>query len=212
MNATELGLPSEAHVFEGRYIEIMPQLIQAGLTPWNIADVMDHRNNSVGTSHQEQVWNTYVNSDVGIARNKEKIYVEPHSARLRAVNTQTHLRNGGLALATTDLPATVKTYNRKDLILDRLLQEKEARAHPLWLDFANGDQQRLDRLVENTFRLGKDKYNCDTLMGIYVPKEDKPTLRAVMLHTLGYESQANGESHLDDYDIFSSAHLVGVRA
>ncbi|MEK6900243.1 MAG: hypothetical protein AABX05_03910, partial [Nanoarchaeota archaeon] len=121
----------------------------------------------------------------GIAGSKTKIYLIPHSKRLRAVTPETILTDGGLPL---DIGTAVKSYHRKDLILDCDLTQKEALASLVWLDFAAGDQKRLEKYVERAFRFGKDKFGYDKMMGIFVPEDNVE--QAVSLDGSDYEFQA----------------------
>ena len=202
MNAQDFGLdPEQAQVFEGLHAAIMPQLIDAGFIPWSIADVMDNRSQVL---HEHKIWNNYVDSDFGIAGTKKNVYLDPHSSRLRAVTPKTGTR---LPLAANDLPHGVQVYDRNDLILDRSLTEEEARRSPAWLSFADGDLQRLDTFVEKTFRFGKDVYAYDVMMGIYVPEDKEPILRAVVINGL-----CNGSGAYGVNDLGYNSRLVGVRS
>lgn len=198
MNAQEFGLQPGQDLFEGEYRTKMTELREAGYTSWSTEDIMGARN-AVPAEHPR--WNNYIDTDFGIAGSKRKIYLMPHSERLRAINPQTRLTDGGLPLGRE---GTAKAYSRSDLILGRDLTEEEARANPAWLDFAAGDQNRLDKYVENTFRFGKNKFGYDTMMGIFVPKDEVE--RAVVLFGLYGRSRASGNVHLS-----SLTRFVGVR-
>lgn len=204
MNALDFDLnPGQGQVFEGQYNHKMNELIDAGFTPWSTEDIMRARN-TVLSDHN--LWDNSIYTDFGIARIENKLYLAPHSVRLRAVTPKTILTNGGLPLSvnTFDL---VKTYNISDLILNRDLTAEEARGSPVWLDFADNDQNLLDEYVDNTFRFGKDRFGYDNFgMGIFVLQEKKPVERAVMLNRLSYRSLAYGYVHLGNY-----ARFVGVR-
>lgn len=203
MNVKELNLnPKQSQVFEGNYLTAMSELREAGFTPWSTEDIMDARN-EVPVEHPR--WNNYIDTDFGIAATKKKIYLVPHSARLRAATPNTKLTQYGLLMKGAHLDEA-KTYSRSDLILDRDLTEKEARASPMWLDFAAGSQELLDTYVENTFRFGKDKFNYDTMMGIFVPADEKSIERAVVLYSLNLRSPAYCNYHL-----YISTSFVGVR-
>ncbi len=205
VTAPDLGLnPERFQVFEGVYRDIMPQLVAADFEPQGPSEVLEQRNDAVGKPHQSAAWNNYFNTDCGIADDKKKIYVAPHSPRLRAVTSQTRLMAGGIPLPGNNLPAGVKVYNRKEHILGRNLTEKEAHGSGLWLDWADGDQARLDKYVENTFRLGRDIHKYDTMMGIFVLED--AIERALFVRRLGSRSRAYG-GYLYYYD----ARLVGVR-
>ena len=197
MNAQEFGLKPGQELFEGDYRTKMAELRQAGYTPWSTENIMDARN-AVSAKHTR--WHNYVDTDFGIAGSKREIYLMPHSERLRAVTPRTILTEGWLHFDSED---AAKRYNKSDLILDRDLTEKEARASPVWLDFAAGNQKRLDKYVKNTFRFGKDKFNYDTMMGIFVPEDEVE--RAVVLGRLGYGSGAVGDR------LYGDARFVGVR-
>src|SRR3989344_7590281 len=126
MNAQEFGLKPGQDIFEGEYRTKMSELREAGYTPWSTEDIMDDRN-AVPAEHPR--WNNYIDTDFGIAGTKKKIYLAPHSARLRAITPQTVLTNYGLALGREE---AAKAYNRSDLILGRDLTEEEARASSVW--------------------------------------------------------------------------------
>ena len=202
MNAPEFRLQSGQELFEGEYRTKMSELRRAGYTPWSTEDIMDARN-AVPSSHPR--WNNYVDTDFGIAKTKTKIYLAPHSARLQAVTPETRLTSLGLTLGADDIE-TMQVYDRKDHILDLRLTENEARGSQVWLDFADGDQNRLDRYVENTFRFGKDRFGYDTMMGIFLPQDGKPVERAVVLGGLNDWSPALGGYHL-----YLITRFVGVR-
>ncbi len=197
MNAQEFGLKPGQELFEGDYRTKMAELREAGYTPWSTEDWMDARN---GVNSNHPFWNNYGDTDFGIAGSKRKIYLTPRSERLRAVTPRTRLTDGGLRFDSED---AAKAYNRNDLILGQDLTDEEARTSQVWLDFAAGDQKRLDKYVEKTFRFGKDKFNYNTMMGIFVPEEGNE--RAVVLDRLGGRSQAYG-GLLD-----GGTRFVGVR-
>ncbi len=202
MNAQEFGLKQGQDLFEGSYHVEMSRLRQAGYTPWSTEDIMGGRN---AVSVEHSFWNNYIDTDFGIAGTKDKIYLAPHSARLRAITAETDLTNGGFALGENDTQ-TMRAYDRKDHILGRDLTEQEARDSQVWLDFAGGDKTRLDKYVENTFRFGKDKYYYNIMMGVFVPAETEPIERAVVLSRLGDRSLADGNDRLGD-----DTRFVGVR-
>ena len=199
MNTQEYGLKPGQELFEGDYRTKMAELREAGYTPWSTENYMDARN-EVPAKHPR--WNNFIDTDFGIAESKKKIYVMPHSARLRAVTPKTRLTDGGIPMGM-DAFDEAKIYARSDLILDRNLTEKEARASPVWLNFAAGDQKRLDTYVKNTFRFGKDKFKYDTMMGIFILEDEAE--RAVVLGRLGYRYQAYG------VHLCSGTRFVGVR-
>ena len=203
MNAEDYGLNLEtAQVKEGPYKVIMPQLITTGFDIWTPADFMDAGNAAVGTPRQDKVWEAYVDTAFGIAGTKEAVYLDPNSLRLQAITVSTVL-NSALPLSDADR-AGMQRYQRSDLILGRDLSKKEAGKHPLWLAFADGDQGRLDRYVENTFRLGKDKYSERKMMGVYLSEDGD-------LQELRFASLRCCSLALGNYFNNGNAQLVGVR-
>ncbi|MEK6863623.1 MAG: hypothetical protein AABW53_02910 [Nanoarchaeota archaeon] len=191
--AQELGLKLGQKLFEGEYRAKMAELRKAGLTPWSTEDVMDARND---VNSNPLRWENYFDTDFGIAGTEKEIYLLPRSERLHAVTPQTKLTTGGLPLK--DAISEARAYNKKDLILGRELTEEEARSSPVWLAFADGGQERLDTYVERTFRFGKDRFDYNGMMGIFVPSEKQPIERAVALFKLSVRSLAVGY-HLFNY-------------
>ena len=77
----ELGL-RKGQLFEGEYRVQMYALRLAELTPWSTEDIMDARN---AVAFEHPLWDNHFDTDFGIAGTKDKIYLAPYSARLRAV-------------------------------------------------------------------------------------------------------------------------------
>ncbi len=195
-------LPRGEKLFEGEYREVMPAIIEAGLVPASPSWVMEQRNKSAGTNNQDSLWNIYWDTDCGLAGDSKKVYLFPHSKELRKITPDTKLTGSGIA--NSDISKAV-IYSRADLKLNETLTEEEARKHPIWQELA-GSQKRLDSYVENAFRLGKDKFNYDKMMGVYAP--DDEVQRAVVLLWLNNRSNANGDRFLGNFN----ARLVGVRS
>ena len=196
-------LPEGAILFEGRYVDLMPALLakqSPKLSPVSPAWVMDQRNENPDMNHS--LWNTYFDTDFGVAVTGNYTLALPHSPQLRAVTPETRCVDYGI-----DAPVLkgANVYDAKSLILGEPLTEKQAHESPFWLDAADGNQNRLDKYVENAFRLGKDKYRNDKMMGIYVSEDGK--LRGLVVMDLNNTCSAYGNSVLDD----SIARLVGVR-
>ena len=61
-------------------------------------------------------------------------------------------------------------------------------------------------MLKKAFRFGKDKYDYNQTMGIFVPVDKEPIERAVVLVRLVSRSLLYGGSHLNYY-----ARFVGVR-
>ena len=111
----------------------------------------------------------------------------------------------GLALEADDIQ-TMQAYDRKDHILDRNLTEKEAHEHQVWLAFAGEDKDRLEKYVTKTFKFGRDLFEYDSMMGIYVPISKKPIEHTVVLNRVFSRSRADG-----CYLLGGNALFVGVR-
>lgn len=190
---------NEAQLFEGRYIDVMPALLKAGLNPVSPALMMDKRNES--SDPKNELWTNYWDTDFGLAADSENVYLFPHSKQLRKLTPKTKLKDHGIVLKTVKGARALK---RNDLILNERLTEKQAREHPGWLELADGNQARLDIYVENTFRLGNE-YKFDKMMALYVPQDKKPIERALVLGRLSGRSFADGERDLGD----DFARLVG---
>ncbi len=196
-------VPEGAKLLEGRYLDIMPALLREGLVPITPAQVMDLRNKNP-TADENSPWRTWLDTDAGFADDRKKVYLFPHSKVLRELTHETRLTDYGVKLPNTK---GAKSFNKEDLILRKDLTEKEALAHPLWLALAEGDKERLGTYVQNAFKLGKDTFKYDKNMGFYVPEDNQPILRAVVLGRLDDWSGAVGDGLLDS----GGARLVGVR-
>lgn len=204
MNAQDLGLiPVKLPVvLEGKYRRIMKQLVDADLPVWGPDDILRLKNNVVGTAYQDAAWNNYFFTDFGIAATTDKIILQPHSTLLHSVTPETKLVSYGLPLTDEQLAQT-QQYSRQDMILNQHLTEEQARVHLGWLVLTNKDQKLLDKTVENTFRLGKEK-GYDQMMGFYVPQDSNPIMRAVVLDSVNSRSSACGYNNLSYF-----ARLVG---
>ncbi len=205
MNAQELGLVP-AHlpqVFEGDYATAMQKLTESGLPHWGPADVLRHRNAVVGTPFFDAAWDNYFFTDFGIAATADTVFLAPQSTLLHGITPKTGLESYGLPLG--DDYKGVTTYARESMIVGRALTEAEALAHSGWLALTGNDQNLLAKTVENTFRLGKNKHGYDTMMGFYLPTDQKPIIRAAVLHGLDIRSYANGYGSLNN----GNARLVG---
>ena len=203
MQTTSLAYLEGALLHQGQYKEAMPALLKAGLTPVSPSLVMDRRNERVDSNHE--LWNNYFDTDFGLAADSKRVYFAPHSKTLRKLNPETRLTANGVQLRST---SGLRSIKRKDMILGKRLTEKEARRHQGWLSLADGNQERLDAYVGNAFKLGKDKFCYNEMMGFYVSDVSKPVLRAVVLYGLGNWSLAFGCGGL----VGGRVRLVGVRS
>ena len=201
---------SNTSPFPGRYIDIMPELKEQGLTPVTPAMVMDRRIEAAKNKDKmliEALWKNYFDTGYGLAATEESIYLNPNSSLLLDVNQKTRLVSYGIPLSKGEIGNNFKISSRKEHILNRQLTEKQARQHKLWLELADNNQERLDSYVEHAFRFGKDEHSYEEMMGFYATRDSQPTLRAVCLGRLGDRSDASGSGSLGGND----ARLVGVK-
>ena len=165
------------------YPEAMQAVLGDRLDPADPAWVMDKRNGSVGTQYQHSLWSPYFDTDMGCASTDKRIHLFPHSKQLRKITLNTKLTNCAIPVNGED----PKTFDRKDLILDRPLTEKEARLHAVLFELAESDQKRLDTYVENAYKIGKDAFGMERVMSVRIPYDSTLTLRAVVFG--GYPSR-----------------------
>lgn len=195
--AEELGLsPDRARTFFGNFMEGVINLRRSRFCAWDPAHIMDARNKAVGTPYEDALWNRYICTEFGLAGTRKELYLGPLEA-LSAVSTD---RN------------RIRIYQRDDLILKRELTEEEARSSSLWLRFADGDQNRLDRYVENTFRRGKNRYDLDQMMGIHFQEEPDFFLRMVALNAGDDTGKGSAVGAGERSIHFLFAYLVGERS
>jgi len=186
----------------------MPELVNAGFVPWSPAQVMDARV-KLGFEFPD-LWNSYFDTGFGLVATSDKIYLFPGSEVLRGVNPETNLTSGGVLASVDYLRDSAVSFNRRPLgeSLNKRLRQGDVVKNPLWFEFAGGSEERLGQYVETVFKLGKDKYGYDEMMGIYVPSDSQPIVRAVVLYGLGDRSYAGGnDRHLGN----DNSRFVGVR-
>ncbi|MBI2109661.1 NAD(P)/FAD-dependent oxidoreductase, partial [Candidatus Woesearchaeota archaeon] len=177
VTAQDLGYQKgQAEVFEGTYVKVMPRLREAGLRPLNSADIMDKRLES----DNSPFWNYYFDTVTGLAATRTKVRVFPRCELLLALNPDTRLEARGIVLPS-GYDGDAVEFNREELILNEELTEKQVLAHKGWLALANNDQNRLAKYAEKVFRLGKDRFGYNEMMGLYVPNDENPIVRGVIL-------------------------------
>jgi len=183
--------------------QAMPLIKGSKLNPISPAVVMDTRNKSPFADNE--LWSSCWDTGFGLAADQKNVYFFPDSEKLRKLTPQTKLTNHGI-LETARTIEDAKCIARSDMILNRDLTENEARSHAGWLQLANGNQNLLDTYVQNTFKLGMNRFKYTTMMGLYVHNDEKPILRAVILGSLLSRSFAVGDRILGDDGV---ARLVG---
>src|SRR3989344_9471687 len=187
--------------FEGRIIDMMPELIREGRTPLSARGLMRRRLQVLSSAEAVKAswWNNYVHTGDGIAYHPDgRIKVVPDSRHLRELNTESRLFTGGLVLedgvfdsleGTEFTPKDVKKYAQ-----NRVLTEAEAIQNPVWLALAC-DQVLLQEYAGETFRQAKERFNRDNNMGVYVHgAPEKAIMRALFVSALldNYYSDADG--------------------
>ncbi len=102
----------------------------------------------------------------------------------------------------------VYTFQRKGLILNKDLTEKQAMKHKLLLtklghpDYVDSEFARpkdeVAEIIGKTFELGKQKYGYDTMMGQSLPDiNNKGVLKAWSVHKLGDGARSGAGAYLD---------------
>ncbi|GEM_PF-4100381 len=185
------------------YLKIMTEFREAGFIPGGPEDVMDARN-EVPLDHP--LWKYSIGTDFGVAGTYEKVYLFRRSAHLRAITPRVLNFSEGVIDLKVDhkLLDSMLIYDRKSLILGkcwpweegRKLTEEEARTHPLWLTFADGNQQRLDKYVENTFRIFKEQginQHDNKAMGIYIPSDSSE--KCLRLRAIEFSGSSAGGAY-----------------
>ncbi len=164
----DFGLESVKNkVLRGPYCETMAELTTNGFTPFPPERYFNLRTNSLGQTHQDKVWEAVFHTPFAISVTPEAVYLDTDPKRV----VETILRVAGTGLIDYGIPSqdtpNIRKYRRGEVILGRDLSEREAKTNPLWLNLFAGDRDKLGSYVENTFKLGRDQYGFETMMGIY---------------------------------------------
>ncbi len=199
-----IGKKPEIKKFKGIYRKQMPLLIQAGLTPATIADIMKLR------LEGKLSFDEYYDTASGIAyagKSKDEFKIVPYSKTLTQTNPATELYNGGAKLSQEDYKKTKgRKLTRKDMIVGERLTQKQVLQHLGWLSLAK-NKKLLERYAEEIFRRVYDNCKEEKAMGFYIRnKQEVPNIRACYLVRLSLVSYA-GDGCVIDND----ARLVGVQ-
>lgn len=206
------GIIANAVMKDGDYRKIIPTFVKAGLEPVSPSQLMNMRNSAVGDTH-DTLWGTEIYTGFGVAADSEKVYLFPHSKHLRDVTPDTKLVYGGIPLKSkTDFDDAI-IIPRSELggYLNKSFPRNVFANSPIrtlvWLPhLAQGDEQRMSTYESNAFELGKPEFNYDVMLGLYVPDDDKPILRALSFAGIDGQAVAHGYAYMDDI----YARLVGV--
>ncbi len=191
--------------FEGDYMEKMPLLVQVGLRPATMEEIMQLR------LEETLSFDRYYDSSTGIAYagdNKDKFKLIPSSKDLIGVNPKTELYSGGIILTPEQYQAIqAQELTREDALFNQRLTEKQVLKHPAWLAAVNNDKELLRDYTSEVFRLSRELYNKIVAMGFFIGDLEKvPNLHALNLDIISNSSDAYG-----DFYLYDDACLVGIR-
>ena len=201
-------------VFEGRYNEQMPLLVQEGLTPLTTKDVMQYRLQAIQSKDKDEMnfWlNQYFDTVDGLAYHKGQLIVVPNSQELLNINEDSKLNNGSLKLNDEQYKEISKKHEvieRNKIVSGKSLTKEQVKLHPIWLKLAQEDKSLLNEYTDAIFAKAKEVYDYDENMGVYLPDDqEQPAMRDWFLWGLDGRSNAFAGVVLG-----SDFRLFGVRA
>src|SRR3989344_8200505 len=130
------NLIQDYKVFEGKYNEQMPLLVQEGLTPLTIKDVMKYRLQAIQSKDKDEMnfWlNQYFDTVDGLAYHKGQLIVVPNSQELLNINQDSKLNNGSLILNDKQYKEISKKHEvieRNKIVSGKSLTKEQAKQHP----------------------------------------------------------------------------------
>ena len=195
-------------IFEGRYNEQMPLLVQESLTSLTAKDVMQYRIKAVQSKNKDEInfWlEHYWDTVTGLAHFNNELIVVPNSELLSNINPESRLVEGSLPLTQKQYEELSKkkkyeVIEREKVISGRYLTEREAKEHLIWLKLAQEDKALLKEYVGLIFTEAKRVYGYNVNMGIYLPKDqENPALRSWRLKHLNHRSGASVKIDLGNY-------------
>lgn len=202
-------------VFEGRYNTQIPLLVQKGLQPLTVKDVMQYRLQALQSKDKNEIdfWlNQYWDTITGLAYHDGKLIVVPNSQELLNINPDSKLYNGSLMLSKEqfeDLSKKHEVIKRSKVKTGKSLTKQEAKSDPIWIQLAQEDKHLLNEYTDAISTKAKEVYNYDENMGIYLPNDqENPVMRDWFLRGLYGRSYADTWDNLD----YDDARLLGVRA
>jgi len=195
--------------FYDRNVGQMPKLIADGRVPMNVAQLMQRRldvRNSDADVKGSYLDNYFDTGDAVAYHPDGRIKIVLDSQTLRGINPESKLINGALVLTEDDYNALQGEELKKEKFgkINESLLRKEVKSHPVWKILAR-EQALLDDYVDYIFAEGKQRFNYDTTMGIYLisAQGSTPDLRAWCVSRLGLRSDADGRNLFgDDYGRF----------
>jgi hypothetical protein len=204
--------------FYGANNEQMHLLIADGRIPISVAGLMKRRLEVLDSGDSELIsawWDNYVDTGNGILYHPDgEVKIVSNAQPFLDMNSESKLSNGALVLGN-DRDSSIEVYNsikgaefkRSDLgKTGNVLTKDEVKNHPIWQELA-GDKNLLSDYADVAFKLGKEKFNYDNMMGVYISSPQKNVVgRLWLVYFLGNYSNADGISYLYNY----GGRLVGV--
>ena len=199
--------------FYGSNLAQMPKLIAEGRSPMNVSQLMQQRLNyrngpqDVKTAYMDNYFDT---GDAVVYHPNGDVKVVLDSQTLREMNPQSQLRNRALLLTDDVYKALDGEVFKKGKLgkTETSLTREEAKANPVWRALAR-DKSLLADYVDFTFAEGKERFNYDNAMGVYMGScsGDAPEMRSFCVGGLeGDGSVVDGRCGVD----FDYGRLVGV--
>ena len=206
-------IQGDYQVFEGRYNSQMPKLVQEGLTPLTVKDVMKYRLQAIQSKDKDEMnfWlNQYFDTVDGLAYHKGQLIVVPNSQELFNINQDSKFSNGSLILDDEQYKEISKKHEvieRNKIVSGKALTKEQVKLHPIWLKLAQEDKSLLNEYTDAIFAKAKEVYGYDENMGVYLPDDqEQPAMRDWCLRDLGGRSYASARDNL-----YSNCRLFGVR-
>ena len=205
--------------FYGRNNEQMSKLIEEGRIPLSVAGLMEKRL-EVLTNSSDEVrsawWDNYFDTRDGIFYHPDgDLKVVLGAQPIRDMAGDSKLYSGALVLGE-DRDSSINVYSslegaefkRNDLEgqVGKVLSKDAVKNHPVWNALVT-DKALLDEYVDATFAQGKERFDYDNMMGIWISSpQNIATGRLWFVNDLEYDSLASGDDDIDDSD----GRLVGV--
>ncbi|MBI2629362.1 hypothetical protein HYW74_04740 [Candidatus Pacearchaeota archaeon] len=210
--ALKLNATREAYQeFYGRNVEQMPKLIADGRVPMNVAQLMQRRldvrnsDKAVKSSYMDNYFDT---GDAVVYHPDSRVKIVLDSQTLRDMAPENKKVNGALIL--TD--EVYKELQGEEFKKGRLgktessLSREDVKAHPVWKVLAR-DQGLLNDYVDYIFAEGKERFDYDTAMGVYLDSTSNDVkMRAWCVSRLENRSYAYGWYYLD----YDNGRFVGI--
>ncbi|MEM3074627.1 MAG: hypothetical protein QW727_01650 [Candidatus Pacearchaeota archaeon] len=207
--ALELNATREPYrEFYGKNVWQMPELIADGRVPMSVAGLMQRRldvRNSDADVKSSYMDNYFDTGDAVLYHPDGRVKIVLDSQTLREMTPDTQRVGGALLLGEDVYDALQGEEFKKGKLgkVDERLTKEQAKAHPVWKVLAR-DQALLDDYADCIFAEGKQRFNDDNAMGVFLDSAgDKPKLRAWCVCRLGLRSDASGgDSLVSDHGRF----------